>query len=116
MVKNLSLEALRHSLQGDEMDSYVVIEGPTEDEVFFADLKAKDPRVEVILQDHFEGAQEVVQAVVPLTATLMPVLVAYFRDKTARAKARCFVKDGRKVQLSGYTAAEVEQILKGDGS
>jgi hypothetical protein len=91
MVKNLSLEALRHSLQGDEMDSYVVIEGPTEDEVFFADLKAKDPRVEVILQDHFEGAQEVVQAVVPLT-------------------------DGRKVQLSGYTAAEVEQILKGDGS
>jgi hypothetical protein len=98
------------------MDGYVVVEGPTEDEAFFADLKAKDPRVEVIPQDQFEGAQDVLQAVVPLSATLTPLLVAYFRDKTARAKARVFVKDGRKVRLSGYTAVEVEKILKADAS
>ncbi|GHE11067.1 hypothetical protein [Streptomyces alanosinicus] len=98
------------------MDGYVVVEGPIEDEAFFADLKVKDPRVEVIPQDHFEGAQDFLQAVVPLSATLTPLLVAYFRDKTARARARAFVKDGQKRRLSGYTAAEVERILKADGS
>ena len=97
------------------MDSYVMVEGPTEDEALFADLKAKDPRVEVILEEHFEGAQDVLQAVVPLTGALLPVLVEYFRDKTARAKGRRFVKDGQKYELSGYTAAEIEQILKGNG-
>ncbi|GAA2615783.1 hypothetical protein GCM10010304_81420 [Streptomyces roseoviolaceus] len=98
------------------MDRYVVVEGPIEDEAFFADLKVKDERVEVIPQDHFEGAQGVLQVVVPLSAGLTPLIVAYFRDKTARAKARVFVKDGKKVRLAGYTAAEIEQILKADES
>ncbi len=94
------------------MGGDVVIEAPTADKEYFENLQRTNPGVEIVEIDRFEGLPEVIQVVVPVTASLVPVLVAYFKDKTARAKARILVKDGRKLRLPGYSAREVAAILK----
>jgi hypothetical protein len=95
-------------------DSELIVEAPIEDREFFLTLKADVPAVDIIEPERFAGLPEIIQVVVPLTASLVPIMVAYFSEKSEIAKARLFIKDGKKVRLAGYSPEEIERILKAE--
>jgi hypothetical protein len=85
----------------EERMQTVMIQAPAEDAAFFEELRQKGVNVEVIEVERFEGLSEVIQAVVTLTAAVTPLLIAYFKENTARAKNRMVIVDGKKI----YSAA-----------
>ena len=89
----------------------IVIQAPAEDADFFEELRRQGANVEVVEVNRFEGLSEVVQAVVTITAAVTPLLIAYFKQDTARAKSRMVIIDGKKMRLSGYSAEDVEKLL-----
>jgi hypothetical protein len=90
----------------------VMIQAPAEDAAFFDELRQKGVNVEVIEVKRFEGLSEVIQAVVTLTAAVTPLLIAYFKENTSRAKNRLIIVDGKKIRLGGYSAEDVEKLLR----
>ena len=94
--------------------SEIVIQALKEDREFFERLRSKADNVEIIEMDRFEGLSEVIQVVVSITATITPIIVAYFKEQTQRAKNRVLIKDGRKLRLQGYSADEIERLLSND--
>jgi hypothetical protein len=91
----------------------VLIQAPAEDAKFFDRLKDQGAEVQFFEVDRFEGLSEIVQVVVTLTAAVTPLLVAYFKEQTANAKNRMVIIDGKKIRLNGYSANEVEKLLRG---
>ena len=90
----------------------VMIQAPAEDAAFFDELRKKGVNVEVIELERFEGLSEVIQAVVTITAAVMPLLIAYFKENTSRAKNRLIIVNGKKIRLGGYSAEDAEKLLR----
>jgi hypothetical protein len=96
----------------EECMQTVMIQAPVEDADFFEKLRQQGVNVEVFEVERFEGLSEVIQAVVTITAAITPLLIAYLKEDTSRAKNRLIIVDGKKIRLSGYSAEDAEKLLK----
>src|SRR5205809_7141646 len=91
----------------------LLIQAPAEDRKYFEEFKEKNNvDVEFVDVDRFDALQDIIQVIIPFTAALTPILVAYFTEKSVRAKSRKLIKDGKKVVMDGYGAEEVTEILQ----
>ena len=92
----------------------VMIEAPTEDRAFFENLRDAGHDVEVVEVDRFEGLPEILQAIVIVHGSVTPILIHFLTEKRKSSTARKVIKNGRKYEVSGYSADEVKQLLESE--
>ena len=90
----------------------LLIQAPVEDSEFFDQLKHQGESVELFEVKRFEGLSEIVQVGIQITTALMPLLIAYFKERTERAKGRMVIINGRKIRMSGFSEEEIRKILR----
>jgi hypothetical protein len=77
-------------------------------------IAAFGDQVDLVETKGFDGGTaNVVQAILPMVSALTPLLVAYFaRPKTPPATKRVVVTETGGLTLEGYSAEEVEGLVK----
>jgi hypothetical protein len=102
---------IRYSMAGEKpvSEGVVVIEVENSEKSFFTKLAEEGHNIEIVEAERFEGLKQVVDVIVALSPAITPLITAYF---VHRPKKRVKI-NGKTIDMEGYSAKEIEEVLAG---
>ncbi len=89
----------------------ILIECPKDDLSFFEKIK-EESDVTIISTSNFQGSLELIEVVISLTASVIPLITTFLTENSKSKSKRKVIINGEKRVFENYKAEEVAQILK----
>ncbi|MCX2429846.1 hypothetical protein [Pedobacter sp. GR22-10] len=95
-----------------DMRKKFLLEVPISDKPFLEDLQKQGHEIEIVETSNLQGINEIVEAIVKLSAALTPILALFLSKKSSSSGQKKITIDGKKKVFENYTAKEIQKLLE----